>query len=652
MVYVVDTSGSMGAPFASGSTIPKIDAAKAAMQDTNNFLDTYVQLDNVDTALVEFSTWPTKTSVRQTWTQDVTIINNVIGTLYAQGSTNMSRGLYYSENLVGPPVVGSTPLIVLLSDGLPTETFNGLGGGQQSVNDAYTQIDSIRDNTGARIFALGLGAANGTNTGFDPAILRYAANVTGGYYVPVNTPQDLTDEIKAYLGEVCDWVDLEPTLELLPQPQVRLEELVTYVIGVESNNNVPGAIEQYKPVNNMTITLELQTEATNAGIGGTPLDNVILNSVHPDFDCVISNDQTKVVCTLDPGKQIEIDSSTTIASISARVPGKHYPDEIKAKVNVETTFTDIDADEPDTNNVLDESLDIEKSWVYLGEAETGLKTFTHVAYDNSSLRFSIAANLESDNSSDEIIPNPIQVPVRMAIGAEVDQAPRLMAEYCYGFYDGTTFATNAPAPSCSDEQHYIEGAFLFDEYAFDQVDYQVADNVGGLVTRQTLSADDINGNPVNVSLNGNGRYAENLDTSSALAGCSPLSSIVPGNCMRYFVDYDGSVGADYRWQNSEYTLISTTTSGGRTFNCNTLDRIGEQSQCVNYTNAKPGYYKITGKLLGDAIFRDEVRLKTLVDPNYGNYLIRLKVAEDASGNEGIVFNTTYQFIAPFVNPDN
>ncbi len=668
MVYVVDTSGSMSSSFAGSAGSIKMEAAKAAMIDANNFLDSYNQLDNVEIALVQFSTWPAKTGIVQNWTRNIPLINSQISTLSASGGTNMARGVDFGEGLLGPPVAGKTPLMVLLSDGLPTQRFDGTGGSRQdAINDAYAQIDDIANNTGARIFAVGIDPA-GAGGGFDPAVLQYAANLTGGRYVAVSSATELTQALKDYLGEVCDWVDLEPVFEVRPgtadpatfdptTDKVELEERAVYDIGFISNDNVPGAIEQYKPVNDMTITVTLQLEDP---LIGEQVDFVTLDAVHPDFFCSIIGLQ--IICNLLPSKQININTTIdVIARVSVRVGGKHYPDQIRALAEIGTSFTDI----VDTNNDLSRTLGIEKQWRYLGEAATGLATFTHVKYDDTALNFpSSAIDLhEYDSYSDEFLVNPIQVPVWMSVGAEVNTAPRLMAKYCFdNHYDPVTFVLTPPGDgSCSDDQHYIDGAFMFESYEVytGTLKYE---SVGLLITRDTVSIEDDANNPVDVSLIDSsalpaefGRYAENLDTTSVTAGCSSLSAWVPASCMRHIDEYTTAVGADYQWRADEYMLILTQTTGGRTVRC--TNYTGTNDHCVKFSSAKPGVYDFSGTLYGQVLFRDPVRLKNQSVPAYGadgdnvvQFAIRRQSVSDTKG-AGIDFNSVFRMIAPFVSPE-
>ncbi|MFK7801642.1 MAG: VWA domain-containing protein [Anaerolineae bacterium] len=675
LVYLVDTSGSMGNPFSPLDATPKIEAARLSLIDANSFLNDFNDQDNVEISVVEFSSWPGGTGVVLDWTQDINVANTTISTtLNAGGWTNISRGLFFTEQQLttNPPGGSGSSLIIFLSDGEATENFAGTSqnqtgyNAQDTLDEVYAQIASIDANTTARIFALGLGANVGS--GFNVLPLQEAANVTGGEYVAVSTTSDLTTRLREYLEENCGWVDLEPSLIVRPEgvdavdasdtDEVQLEQNVVYDVGISNNDDN----DFYRAPNNVTITLTLQTVEREVGepLDSTPLDNITIDYTHPSFTCALTADNKHVVCNLDPSKQIDLgETIPVVVRVSARVPGKHYPDDIVAAVEVSTTYSDR---EPDNNEVTS-TLDISKRWVYLGEAETGLSTFSHAKFDDDALSFVTPNETEFDKQPPDNLINPIQVPLWLSIGAEVESAPRLMAEYCYQFYDPNTFTwaagNNPPGASCSDNQHFIEGGFLFQNFSVVSATVRVADSVSSSVFNfvETRSIRDIDGNPVNIPLGNKstappeaGRYAENLDLAgiSSVPGCTTLNAFIPGDCMMYIDKYVSTTDPAYAWVPTEYVLLMLTTTGGRDFDCSNAAYLNTYTQCVHLGNAKPGLYQFSGRLSGNTVFRDDVRLKSISSDPFGPFIVRVPIGHVING---IDYDSTIQYIAPFVDPE-
>jgi len=147
-VLVIDTSGSMNGPDQTGKV--KIEAAKQAAIDIVNMLRSGSLRSSHDVSVVAFTT-SARTAVPLTSDFDAAIAE--MSTLSADGNTNMHQGIALAneqlENATGKPI------IILLSDGVPTEGPGGnYEGRKQAILDGPVEEAAQR---GYCIYVVGFG---------------------------------------------------------------------------------------------------------------------------------------------------------------------------------------------------------------------------------------------------------------------------------------------------------------------------------------------------------------------------------------------------------------------------------------------------------------------------------------------------------------
>jgi uncharacterized protein YegL len=175
LILLIDTSGSMG-DFVSG--LVKIEATKNAVRE---FIRSKFLMGQEDRAgIISFGEYAT---VVEKPTTDYEHLENRSATLFPNGATAMYEGmglaidhLYYA---------GGMKRIVLLTDGVPTTT------GRQAVLSLAKKAASLK----IVIDTVGVGSPFDF-MGYDEALLRRIAAITGGTFRRVIDIQELTGQFR------------------------------------------------------------------------------------------------------------------------------------------------------------------------------------------------------------------------------------------------------------------------------------------------------------------------------------------------------------------------------------------------------------------------------------------------------------------------
>ena len=621
LLYVVDRSGSMAWPTENG-TISKIDSLKSALTETNDWLASFG--DQVDEnsnryALVSFAT---DSRIDSGWTEDVDGINNRILDLVATGATNMAAGHEDALTLLQQSDISRTPLLVLVSDGVTNQLLNPTQTGDP-IGDALFMLDQVSNQTDARIFAV---AMQGSDS-FDVTTLRYGVNLTGGELVEVRTDNGLLNALRSYLETNCDFVDLQVSINIGPQP-VQLEERLSYEIFVTNNETPSGSDTIHQATNDVTVKIDLNSVTLDKGKQVSDIE--IQNGAN--WDCQLSNSK-EVTCRLDPNFSLPPNGlENFVAEISARVPGRYFPSEIGVTAEVDTSATDT----TDNNDTLSQTVPVKKEWVFTGLQETGFSSFTHVQYDDSVLNTLSASAEAFDYKGNETILNPLQVPLQFGVGAEIEVYPRLVAAYCQSIFDS---GGTPPAGSCVSDDHYMDGSLVLDRFELEYLSQNVESgtNIDGSpqlteIDRFLLDSVVQFGDRASGS---NGRFVENDPNR-----CTTLNLILPGECQRFIQEHDNTVPIPYQWLDSEYVALNLTTSGGRDIACDDINPAA--GACFINRSARPGIYIAKGNIYGDIFFHDDVRLKTQADN-----MVLLEI----NNGSGIEFESAFQLITTFIEQD-
>lgn len=621
LLYVVDRSGSMSWPTENG-TIAKIDSLKAALTETNDWLESFgdqVDDNNNRYALASFATG---SRIDSNWTEDTNWINERILDLVATGTTNMAQGFEDGVLLLQQSDISRTPLLVLVSDGVANQLLNPTQTGDP-IGDALYMLDQISTQTDARIFAV---AMQGSSS-FDITTLQYGVNLTGGELVEVRTDNGLLEALKSYLKTNCDFVDLEVSINIGPQP-VQLEERLSYEIFVTNNETPAGSDTFHQPTNDVTVKIDLNSITLDKG---KQISNIeILNG--PNWDCQLTAPK-EITCQLNPNFALPPDGlENFVAEISARVPGRYFPGEIGVTAEVDTNATDT----THSNDLQSQTVEVKKEWVFTGLQETGFSSFTHVQYDDSVLSTLSTSAEAFDYKANETIINPLQVPLQFSLGAEIDAYPRLVAAYCQSIFES---GGTPPAGSCVSDDHYMDGSLILDRFELDYLSQNIESgtSIGGVpqLTEIDRFLLDTNVQLGNRDIGSNGRYVENDPDR-----CTTLSLILPGECQRFIGEHDSTVPLPYQWLDSEYVALNLTTSGGRDISCADINPAA--GACFINQSARPGIYIAKGNIYGNIFFYDEVRLKT-----QQNNSVLLEIND---GN-GIEFESAFQLITTFIEQD-
>ena len=452
-----------------------------------------------------------------------------------------------------------------------------------------------------RIFALAIEGSS-----FDDRPLEYAANHTSGRYTVVNDLTTLQQEIEDYLIEVCDFVDLEANMTMSPT-DVQLEDTVTYDVTVTNNAN-PTNPGLHKPAYNAEVVINLNTLDPSAWpADSTNIDNVNFTPA-PGWTCAQTS-PIELVCTLDPGYPIDIGVTSNVVSITAHVPGRYYGDNISGNVAVSSTHPDTDLTNNDTasSSSGNPQVNVVKKWLYTGEELPMLQSFTHIKYNEAIYQNFVINNPNSqefDYDSDELITNPLQVPVEIGFGAHYGvndpQYSILITEFCYGKMPPSSAWASVPEGSCGKktdgsgdldptiDDYFMEGMILFENYQVNDITRYIADASGSLILDEVLFDASGPTSPFNIPLGDTASGEQGRYVGGDPTKCAEFAAQRDGGCMDFISTHLPTTPAEYTWSDSEYLAMVMMTGGGNPQNCATHTDISAP-ECVEDMSAQPGY---------------------------------------------------------------
>ncbi len=364
--------------------------------------------------------------------------------------------------------------------------------------------------------------------------------------------------------------DLEIKAQITPTPTVQLSDFVDFTVSVK--NHGPN------PARTMTVNFSYPEELVD-------LVYVPLNG----WTCTFGEDSA--VCTK---VGLDIDAEEEVFTFSGRVSGTYDPDFVAGELTVSNEIEDLD----DTNNTLLYSVEVDKEWRTIAGAQYIEQLFLHT-------RFSAALGASADRSTDfgpnELVANPINVPIDIAPGISMSSYPTLTTEYC-------TSPSHQHENGCKTSTDIISGTIMAKSYEFITM---TAQTLAGSSYVPTVGE----GNMISSSAvilfapDNNGRYAD-PDPDR----CQDFVGDLGGHCNAEYSVWGawGSYGSGgladlYAYSDSEFSQILFQTTGGRDVNCGP-----GAGQCLRFQNAKPGVYYIEGEIEYEFVFHDpdHVRLGT------------------------------------------
>ncbi|MBE8540425.1 PKD domain-containing protein [Geoglobus acetivorans] len=168
-IYVVADFPYGSQDFQIDSYIAKIDAVKIAAKTFNGLIKSSDQVGvayfNTTSA---YSPYYPKGEVIQSLTNDTYAANSSIDSLRAYGGTPMALGIKAArEELVANTTPGNIPVMIILSDGNPTITSDGVASEtlaiQEALNEAEITKQTLVSNESILIYTIGFGSdANAT----------------------------------------------------------------------------------------------------------------------------------------------------------------------------------------------------------------------------------------------------------------------------------------------------------------------------------------------------------------------------------------------------------------------------------------------------------------------------------------------------------
>lgn len=245
MFYIFDTSGSMSWDFP-GEFPSKIAAAKDAVITVNNAIAAAGGDSRV--GFVTFTTNGTYTDYRErlnidldtiALTENIAGVNAIVENWQAVGGTPTGAAINEARRtMVNTWDPLRTPVVVLVSDGVPTVDQDGLyyadshvqnvviygaphtadyvenTGNWQSgwryyssnragyvVADTMREIQELKSSLpDVTVHSIAIGG--NTNGGFNTEVLQYVADIGGGDYVPADNPTQLTDQLMAIFNSI------------------------------------------------------------------------------------------------------------------------------------------------------------------------------------------------------------------------------------------------------------------------------------------------------------------------------------------------------------------------------------------------------------------------------------------------------------------
>ena len=153
MYYVLDTSGSMSEPYEGGTS--KLEAAKQSIINTNGLLASFnngsrsgvITFYGAATGSGSPPVNTTYNTIRSVLTTNFTNVNNSLTNVVAGGSTSTSHALKFAAaRMLQENTTGRVPVIILLSDGVPTINLRSyttnVNAQNQNLGFGYSFVDS------------------------------------------------------------------------------------------------------------------------------------------------------------------------------------------------------------------------------------------------------------------------------------------------------------------------------------------------------------------------------------------------------------------------------------------------------------------------------------------------------------------------------
>lgn len=189
ILLVSDDSGSM-------STNNAIDAVrKAEVNFTNNLVSNdRIGLETFNGTIIG----------NPSLSRNVTYIQNQINSQGAGGLTPTAKAIQNAKNyLVANPRQGALPIIILLSDGLPTQSLYGGDPTFEAINESYYAKKTMINNNYIKIYTIYFNSSDTGNSGASGIdTLKAIASPDSSYY---STPQDVENVFENIAQQISDF---------------------------------------------------------------------------------------------------------------------------------------------------------------------------------------------------------------------------------------------------------------------------------------------------------------------------------------------------------------------------------------------------------------------------------------------------------------
>ena len=175
-VLVFDASGSMDEPDPSGMT--KLEAAQKAGGNILDIIDAENQANPATASQIGIVQFNTYVDVKLQLSTDMAAARTALQSMNADLRTGMPDGLKAGIDLLASRPAGSSPMIILLSDGLPNIGLNtDLSADITTIKQQVLDLASQAGSQGICIYTIGFG--DPTASGIDPDFLRQVASTSG-----------------------------------------------------------------------------------------------------------------------------------------------------------------------------------------------------------------------------------------------------------------------------------------------------------------------------------------------------------------------------------------------------------------------------------------------------------------------------------------
>ena len=369
-------------------------------------------------------------------------------------------------------------------------------------------------------------------------------------------------ETEDYKVRIDCRTDLEINAAIIPTPTIQLSEFAN--IDLIVTNNGPN------PARQMTVTFDFPSELVNTV--GIPENGWTCNFSGSSATCNKFG--------------LDVNDSERVLSFTGRVPGTYPHDVVAGTAEVEHEEEDIFP----ANNIDTYSVDVDKVWVSNAEAQYIQNVFLYAKYDDA---LGVLISNDRDFAPDEIVINPLNVPINFAIGIESSSYPTLTTRFC---------DTGSEEVGCEEATDIITGTILVNSYTFITM---TLDTVSSGTVVQTSGVNLITSTQtILIGTGVDGRFAD-----SDVTNCSLWIDRLDGLCMAPKDIWSGSDDAGlYAWLNGELSEFVLTTAGGRQIDC-----ADDNGDCKQFKATKPGIYRIQGEIDYEILFYDPVYLR-LNDP--------------------------------------